>query len=127
MSEEGGFPKNPRLAILLPEFLFRLAYNMLISLAEKVHKNCILKTESFQKKASALPVSTFFFAVDTEALSCKLSVELTKTLIFPHQNSVPVFCSNVIFLGSRNALYQSTPSCIKKFRNHPCSPFLYNL
>ncbi|KAM7317147.1 hypothetical protein ACRRTK_023449 [Alexandromys fortis] len=100
---------------------------MLISFTEKVHKSYILKTQWFQKKTSALPVSTFFFPVNTEALSCKRSIELTKTLVFPHQNSVPVFCSNVIFLGSRNALYQSTPNCIKKFQNHPCSPFLYNL
>lgn len=52
--------------------------------------------------------------MDTEALGFELYVELTKTFVFRHQNSVPV-------------LYQSTPNCIKKFQNHPHSPFLYNL
>lgn len=85
----------------LPEFLSRLNCNMLISFIEKVHKSYILKNEWFQKKTSALPVSTFF-PVDPEALGCELSIELTKTCL-----SSSEFC--VSFVPEHSQLHQEVP------------------
>lgn len=71
---------------------------MLISFIEKVHKSSILKNEWFQKKTSALPVSTFF-PVDPEALGCELCLELTK-LVFE-------FCAS--FVPEHSQLHQEVP------------------
>lgn len=58
--------------------------------------------------------------------SCRTQL---KTLVFFTRIMCQFFCSNVVFLGSKNAaLYQSNSELhLEEFCNHSCPPFLYNL
>lgn len=87
------------------------------------------RLESFQKKTTTLlSFLPFPFLLDMWRFGWKLAVEHTKNFVFFHQNNVPVFCSDVISHGSRNALYQSTSRLHWEGALQPSLfPVLYNL